>query len=252
MARDLKRILYVEDEADIQTIAVTVLEAVGGFTVIACSSGAQAVAAAPGADADLILLDVMMPGMDGPTTLKALREISQTAATPVVFMTAKVQASEIAHFRSLGALDVIPKPFDPMLLTEQIGEIWRRRPKADEQTRPPSHTSPARAPDDALEVLYRQYAADLPATIGRIDGLWTQLASGSDPLALKSLHRALHSIAGSGETFGYTQLGQCAQAIELALEPCLKSGVVPADMLDPLSSMLDQLKRAAYTPDPPA
>lgn len=126
MPRELKRILYVEDEASIRTIAVTVLEAVGGFTVIACSSGKQALDAAPVANADLILLDVMMPEMDGPATLEALRQIPQTAQTPVMFMTAKVQASEILHYKSLGAIDVVAKPFDPMTLSAQISEIWQR------------------------------------------------------------------------------------------------------------------------------
>ncbi len=126
MPGELKRILYVEDEASIRTIAVTVLEAVGGFTVITCASGKQALEAAPGANADLILLDVMMPEMDGPATLKALREIPQTAQTPVIFMTAKVQVGEIAHYKSLGAVDVIAKPFDPMTLSAQIKEIWLR------------------------------------------------------------------------------------------------------------------------------
>jgi signal transduction histidine kinase len=124
---ELKRILYVEDEGDIRTIAVTVLEALGGFTVLACRSGKEALEAAPGANADLILLDVMMPGMDGPATLKALREIPEIAQTPVIFMTAKVQPGEIRHFRDLGAIDVIPKPFDPMTLAAQIREIWERR-----------------------------------------------------------------------------------------------------------------------------
>jgi CheY-like chemotaxis protein len=127
MPGELKRILYVEDESDIRTIAVTVLEAVGRFTVLACQSGQEALEAAPGANADLILLDVMMPGMDGPATLKALREMPETARTPVIFMTAKVQPGEIQHVRSLGAIDVIPKPFDPMMLSAQIREIWQRR-----------------------------------------------------------------------------------------------------------------------------
>ncbi len=125
MPGELKRILYVEDESDIRTIAVTVLEAVGGFAVIACASGREAVEAAPGANADLILLDVMMPGMDGPATLKALREIPETARTPAIFITAKVQPGEIEHFKALGAIDVIAKPFDPMLLSAQIREIWQ-------------------------------------------------------------------------------------------------------------------------------
>ena len=126
MPKELKRILYVEDEASIRTIAITVLEAVGGFTVIACSSGKQALEAAPAANADLIVLDVMMPEMDGPATLKALRQIPQAAQTPAIFMTAKVQIGEILHYKSLGAVDVIAKPFDPMTLSAQISEIWQR------------------------------------------------------------------------------------------------------------------------------
>jgi len=126
MQKELKRILYVEDEASIRTIAVTVLEAVGGFTVIACGSGKEALAAAPGANADLIVLDVMMPEMDGPATLAALRQIPQTAQTPVIFMTAKVQTNEIQQYKNLGAVDVIAKPFDPMALSAQIVEIWNK------------------------------------------------------------------------------------------------------------------------------
>ena len=128
MPKELKRILFIEDEPSIRTIAVTVLEAVGGFTVIACSSGEEALAQAATANADLILLDVMMPEMDGPTTLKALRQIPQTAQTPAIFVTAKVQASEIAHYKSLGAADVIAKPVDPMTLSAQIGDIWQKLP----------------------------------------------------------------------------------------------------------------------------
>ena len=124
MSKPLTRILYVEDEPDIRAIAQMALEAVGGFTVIACASGSEALSNAPGASADLLLLDVMMPGMDGPSTLKALRELPATANTPVIFMTAKVQAAEVAQYRELGAIDVIHKPFDPMELSAQISRIW--------------------------------------------------------------------------------------------------------------------------------
>ena len=124
MTKALTRILYVEDEPDIRVVAQMALEAVGGFTVIACASGQEALNAAPGAGADLLLLDVMMPGMDGPSTLKGLRELPATANTPVIFMTAKVQAAEVAVYKGLGALEVIPKPFDPMELSAQIQRIW--------------------------------------------------------------------------------------------------------------------------------
>ncbi|WP_397408605.1 response regulator [Polaromonas sp.] len=127
MSKTLARILYVEDEPDIRMVAQMALEAVGGFTVIACPSGSEALAAAPTAQADLLLLDVMMPGMDGPSTLKALRALPATAGTPVIFMTAKVQAAEVAQYRELGAIDVIHKPFDPMELSAQISRIWAQR-----------------------------------------------------------------------------------------------------------------------------
>src|SRR4051794_27312982 len=90
----LRRILFVEDDPDIQTVARMALEALGGFTVLACNSGAEALAKVDGFVPDLVLLDVMMPGMDGPTTLEALRKRSTCREVPVVFMTAKVQAQE--------------------------------------------------------------------------------------------------------------------------------------------------------------
>jgi two-component system OmpR family response regulator len=127
MPKPLARILYVEDEPDIRAVAQMALEAVGGFVVVACSSGAEALAAAPDAAADLLLLDVMMPGMDGPSTLKALRDMPATANTPVIFMTAKVQAAEVAQYRELGAIDVIHKPFDPMELSSQLQRIWEQK-----------------------------------------------------------------------------------------------------------------------------
>lgn len=127
MTNGLQRILYVEDEDDIRTVAAMALEAVGGLQVRSCASGREALVEAPGAAADLLLLDVMMPGMDGPSTLAALRGIETTARTPVVFMTAKVQAAEVAQYKSLGALGVIAKPFDPMTLADQLRELWGAR-----------------------------------------------------------------------------------------------------------------------------
>jgi CheY-like chemotaxis protein len=123
----LKRILYVEDEPDIQMVARIALESVGGFTVKICSSGEEALQEAEEFAPDLVLLDVMMPGMDGPTTLQALRGIPALEDIPAVFMTAKVQPHEVEQFRSYGALDVIAKPFDPMALSGQITTVWQKR-----------------------------------------------------------------------------------------------------------------------------
>lgn len=120
----LQNILYVEDEPDIQAVAGIALESIGGFTLKTCSNGQDAIDAAIDFQPDLILLDVMMPDMDGPTTLAELRKLPQLNDTPAMFMTAKVQPQEIDYLKSLGAIDVIPKPFDPMTLSEQIREIW--------------------------------------------------------------------------------------------------------------------------------
>lgn len=126
MTDKLVRILYVEDEPDIQTVARLALEALGGFVVEICSSGNEALQRAPGFQPQLILLDVMMPGMDGPSTLKMLRALPQFSRTPVIFMTAKVQPDEVAGYKEVGAVDVIPKPFDPMTLSSQVQAIWER------------------------------------------------------------------------------------------------------------------------------
>jgi CheY-like chemotaxis protein len=121
---NLERILYVEDEPDIQAVAKLALEMVGGFQVMICSGGQEALDKVGSFAPDLVLLDVMMPGMDGPTTLQNLRANPATAMIPVIFLTAKVQPSEVEQYQELGALDVIAKPFDPMVLAVQVRKIW--------------------------------------------------------------------------------------------------------------------------------
>lgn len=126
MTATLNRILYVEDEPDIQTIARIALETVGGFTVEICSSGPEALEKVDGFAPDLILLDVMMPDMDGPTTMHALRSQTSASETPIIFITAKVQTQEVESYKALGAIDVIAKPFDPMTLSSKIQDIWSK------------------------------------------------------------------------------------------------------------------------------
>ena len=123
----LKRVLYIEDDADIREVATMALELVGGLQLCVCASGSDAVKNGPAFAPDLILLDVMMPVMDGPTTLAKLRESPELVHTPAVFMTAKVQPQEVAALRALGALDVIAKPFDPMQLASRVAAIFEAR-----------------------------------------------------------------------------------------------------------------------------
>src|SRR3990167_6175932 len=118
--KKLNKILLIEDEADIRTIAKMALEDIGNFTVYYCDSGNEAIKKAPDFLPDLILLDVMMPGLDGIATFKALRQLPELKETPIIFMTAKVQATEIADYLKLVALDVISKPFDPITLANKL------------------------------------------------------------------------------------------------------------------------------------
>jgi len=123
----LERILLVDDEADIRTVAAMALESLGGFAVETCASGPEAVARASSSAPHLVLLDVMMPGMDGPATLAAMRERCGEAVPPVAFMTAKVEPEEVARLQELGAIGVIAKPFDPMTLAEAVQAVWNAR-----------------------------------------------------------------------------------------------------------------------------
>jgi len=124
--RTLKRILLVEDDPDIQTITSIALGNFGGYTVHVCGSADEAIESAPEFLPDLILLDVMMPGMDGMDTLRALRGIPETASTPVIFLTARVQPADVAKYKALDSLAVIRKPFEPTALVETIQDIWTR------------------------------------------------------------------------------------------------------------------------------
>ena len=113
-----KRILYIEDETDLQWLVKHILESVGGFEVMVCGSGAEGLRRMEDFAPDLVLLDVMMPEMDGFGVLRALRARPESAAVPVVFLTARTQQGD--EYLALGADGVIAKPFEPGRLVEQV------------------------------------------------------------------------------------------------------------------------------------
>lgn len=119
------RVLYVDDEPDIRELVEMSLSLDPELTIKSCSSGTEGLAVAAEWMPDIILMDVMMPVMDGPQTLVHLREDEATADIPVVFMTARAQARELAHFLTLGAAGVISKPFDPMTLAGTVKQYLK-------------------------------------------------------------------------------------------------------------------------------
>ena len=126
MNTPLKKIMLVEDDPDIQLITRLSLEVGGGYDVRVCTSGAEALASARAYAPDMILLDVMMPGMDGLATMDALRKLTETAATPMVFFTADTQQALRQDLLRRGALGGIIKPIEANALVGQIRALWQR------------------------------------------------------------------------------------------------------------------------------
>ncbi|HEX3986586.1 MAG TPA: response regulator [Acidobacteriaceae bacterium] len=118
-----RRILIIDDEEDIREVAALSLETVAGWDVLVAGSGAAGIAKARESRPDAILLDVMMPGMDGPTTFRELRAIPETSQIPVILLTAKVQAADQKRFSDLGVASVMFKPFDPLILARDIAQV---------------------------------------------------------------------------------------------------------------------------------
>ena len=122
----MNRILYAEDEPDIREIAVLALETLGAYTVATIESGKGIVERARDFNPDLIILDVMMPDIDGPAALRALRDTPEFRDIPVIFMTAKVLRNEVDELKAMGVQGVIAKPFDAGALSGQVQQVWDR------------------------------------------------------------------------------------------------------------------------------
>lgn len=127
-AQPLNRILYVEDDEDIQRIVRVSLERVGKMTVEVVGDPLVAIERMKAFGPELVMLDWMMPGMDGPTLFRKMREVPETRALPVVFITAKAAQRELDSLRELGAAGTISKPFSPKDLPDQLRAIWANLP----------------------------------------------------------------------------------------------------------------------------
>lgn len=124
--KPLNKILYVEDDEDIAEVASITLTDLGGFTIHHCLSGKEALEAFPDFQPDLVLMDVMMPQMDGLETYEKLRTMEDAKDIPIVYMTAKAQTHEQKKYQEMGAIGIIVKPFDPFTLCEQVTELWEK------------------------------------------------------------------------------------------------------------------------------
>jgi CheY-like chemotaxis protein/HPt (histidine-containing phosphotransfer) domain-containing protein len=193
------RILHVDDEPDIREVVEISLGLDPGFTTRSCGSGEQALVAAIDWQPDLILCDVMMPVMDGPATLMRLRANALTANIPVVFMTARAQTRELDRFRSLGALGVIPKPFDPMTLAASVR----------------SYVQPAH---DPLDDLRAGFLLRVKRDAAALAEQRLVLKHGSRPPdVLDRIKSIAHGLSGAGGIYGFAEISDAAAALEDAV-----------------------------------
>jgi len=194
------RVLVVEDFEPFRRFICSTLEGKRDLEVICeVSDGLTAVQKAEELQPDLILLDVMMPGMDGPTTLARLRGAPQTADIPVVFMTARAQTRELEHFRSLGAAGVIAKPFDPLTLA---GMVRQYAPAAEARRALLRDSFIARARADARALADLRHDLENEANAA---------------VALDAVGAIGHALAGSAGIFGFHGIGIDAAALEDAV-----------------------------------
>lgn len=244
MDEQLHRVLYVEDEPDIQAVARFALEQLGGFEVEVCSSGTEALDRIGVFKPHVVLLDVMIPGMDGPATLQALRGMPAGRTVPVIFMTAKAQPQEIADYKGLGAIGVIPKPFDPITLGDEVRKIWNlaRARTGDLESR--------------LAEIRRGYIAELPAKAVALEAAWRCVeAQAWQPEAVEELQRMAHNLAGSGATFGFTALSRSARALEIPIRDLTQADTTESvgarsRIPDLVAEVLAELRHAARDASP--
>lgn len=214
-------LLIIDDEPNILTTLRRALE-LEGYGVEVAGSGSIGLEKLAECDIDMVLLDVMMPEMDGVSTFKALAAAAETRNIPVIFMTAKVQSHEKADYVGFGAAGVIAKPFDPMRLPSDIQNILSQPVEQRGKNR--------------IAALQRRYAEGLSS---KIDGLRAavehahSLPEGADPgnrkVAVEAAHRIAHTLHGTAGTYGHAEVSRAMGSVELALERLLADTVENED-----------------------
>ena len=222
------RVLHVDDEPDIREVVEMSLSLDPDLVVRSCPSGAAALEVSVEWPPDLILLDVMMPVMDGPAMLKQLRARPRTTYTPVVFMTARAQARELESFVALGAAGVIPKPFDPMTLAASVRTYVR-----------PTNAGIAAMRGEFLERARRDAAT--------LETLRAGLADGQQP-ALERIKSTAHSLGGAGGIFGFPMVSEKALLLAQSTDALLSGAGTVQDTEQALDELLAQIEQECSTP----
>jgi CheY-like chemotaxis protein len=206
----------------------------GHLAVHGGETGEQAMILARELQPDLILLDVMMPGLDGPSTLKLMRADPATKSIPVVFMTAKAMPREIAEFRGLGAIGVISKPFEAMQLATQVLSLWQAHERALENSLPILTIQ--------LGKKFLERTKDEAVSMRKL----IERAYQGDSTVMSQLRHLGHKINGTGTTLGFDSVSGCGREIEHLIEERavggrLGEGAVDSALLKRLTECTERL-----------
>lgn len=229
----LDRVMVVDDDPDAAAVMSLALTRLMGATVQVCTASRDALECARSFRPDLVLLDVMMPEMDGPAVLAALRGDESTASVPVIFVSAGADRPDAPRYRDLGAAGVIPKPFDPARLPHVIREICRGSSGED----PPAE------PFDALR---SRYVAQLPGTLGTMATLADGLVGGGWQRAtVESLVNLAHRVAGSAGLYGLDAVSRAAAILEAMLKRHLAGPWPPSRSPAEVATLVRAVAKAA-------
>ena len=240
--QNIQSVLYVDDDSDICEVVQATLCLIAGLNVHTAGSGEQAIDLAYEVRPDLILMDVMMPGLDGPSTLKRIRGHALLAHIPVIFLTAKVLPAEIARLLQLGALGVIGKPFDPMKLCDEVFALWKQSDGGHETAAGRTAASQVRAEVASLTDSFLERTRN---DIVRLRAI-IELAEREGLAELEEAKRLAHSIHGAGAMFGFAEISATGGALEQLVENLMSNVVAPqsacgADAKRALVDLADQL-----------
>jgi two-component system OmpR family response regulator len=237
--QEFQSVLYVDDDSDICSVVQATLRLVPGLRVQTADSGERAIDLAYELRPDLVLMDVMMPGLDGPSTFERMRENALLRDIPVIFMTAKVLPVEIAQLLELGAIGVIVKPFDPLNLYGELFALWNSGGTARRSSIAGGGPAEVQAQVDSLTANFLQRAwADVMKLVKMIE-----LAEGGDRSVYPEMERICHSVHGAGAMFGFPKISEEGGAMVRMIAAVTARGEPSSSASE--SATLHQLMRAS-------
>jgi two-component system OmpR family response regulator len=228
-SRKIRSVLYVDDDPEICQVVRATLSLMAGLDVHVASCGVAAITIAHELMPDLVLMDVMMPGLDGPATLKRMQESAPIANIPVIFLTAKQLPAEVAHFLQLGAIGVIGKPFDPLKLGDEVFALWasadaRAQVMATECVRVQVKTE--------VDSLTNTFLVRTRGDVVRLRQM-AERAQQGEASALREIGRLAHTIHGAGAMFGCPEVSAAAGAMEAWADEATANLSVPGFTFEP-------------------